>query len=229
MKRFTAFLLMTAIILLSCMPAAFAEKIRYSSSDLRTAFQQFEECAFSAEYGGEGRDYTVRWQKPIAVYFSGDYTNDDLAFFFRFATELTENVPGMPEIRLTTLKDESNVQIYFTKLNKMGDFLSSYTEGNWGYFTFWHSGNSITRAEIAVATDVTNQKQRYHLIMEEFVGALGLANDHYLNRKSILYGEWTEVQSLTDADWLMLQFLYDERLEAGQTWHALKPKLEKLY
>lgn len=229
MKRFTAFLLITVIILLSCMPAAFAEKIRYSSSDLRTAFQQFEECAFSAEYGGEGRDYTVRWQKPIAVYFYGNYTNDDLAFFFRFATELTENVPGMPEIRLTTLKDESNVQIYFTKLNKMGDFLSSYTEGNWGYFTFWHSGNSITRAEIAVATDVTNQKQRYHLIMEEFVGALGLANDHYLNRKSILYGEWTEVQTLTTADWLMLEFLYDTRLSSGQTWRELKPQLEKLY
>jgi len=228
MKRIFAFLLWIAL-LLSCISSASAAPSRYTSNDLEKAFQQFEKCAFSAEYGGTGRDYTVRWQKPIAVYFSGNYTNDDLAFFFRFATELTENVPGMPEIRLTTLKDESNVQIYFTKLNKMGDFLSSYTEGNWGYFTFWHSGNSITRAEIAVATDVTNQKQRYHLIMEEFVGALGLANDHYLNRKSILYGEWTEVQTLTTADWLMLEFLYDTRLSSGQTWRELKPQLEKLY
>lgn len=228
MKRIFAFLLWIAL-LLSCISSASAAPSRYTSNDLEKAFQQFEKCAFSAEYGGEGRDYTVRWQKPIAVYFSGNYTNDDLAFFFRFATELTENISGMPEIRLTTLKDESNVQIYFTKLNKMGDFLSSYTEGNWGYFTFWHSGNSITRAEIAVATDVTNQKQRYHLIMEEFVGALGLANDHYLNRKSILYGEWTEVQTLTTADWLMLEFLYDTRLSSGQTWRELKPQLEKLY
>ncbi len=228
MKRFIASLLVI-VLLLSCMPAAFAETLRYSSGDLRTAFRQFEECAFSAEYGGEGRDFTVRWQKPIAVYFFGDYSDADLAFFFRFATELTENVPGMPEIRLTTNKAESNIQIYFTKLSKMGDYLSSYTEGNWGYFTFWYSGNSITRAEIAISTDVTNQKQRNHLLMEEFVGALGLANDHYIDRKSILYGEWTEVQSLTTADWLMLEFLYDARLSAGQTWNALKPELEKLY
>lgn len=228
MKRFLAVFLMV-MLLLSCVSAAFAGASRYTSSDRKKAFQQFEECAFSAEYGGNGRDYTVRWEKPIAVYFEGDYSDDDLAFFFRFALELTENIPGMPEIRLTTDKEESNIRIYFTKLNKIGDYLSSYTEGNWGYFTFWHSGNSITRAEIGIAADVTSQKQRNHLIMEEFVGTLGLANDHYLDRKSILYGEWTEVQSLTSADWLMLEFLYDTRFEAGQTWNALKPQLEKYY
>ena len=228
MKRlFTVFL--AIVFLFSFVSVTFADSMRFTSSDRQKAFQQFEACAFSAEYGGGDRDYTARWEKPIVVYFIGNYTDSDLAFFFRFALELAENVPGMPEIRLTTDKDESNIQIYFTSLDKLSESLSSYTEGNWGYFTFWNSGSSITNAEIGISTDVTNQQQRNHILMEEFVGALGLANDHFLYEDSILYGNWTEVQSLSNADWLMLKFLYDTRFSAGLTWQALKPELEKFY
>lgn len=52
-------------------------------------------------------------------------------------------------------------------------------------------------------------------MMEEFVGALGAANDHYLDQSSILYQLWTTVQKLTDADWLMLRMLYSSRIPAG--------------
>lgn len=201
----------------------------YTKNDYQMALDQFYDCAFSAEYGGAGRDYTVRWERPIDVYFSGDYSGDDVAFFYQFITALYENVYGMPVIRLTTSESESNVQFYFTDLDNIATYIDSYQEGNWGYFTFWHSGSAITHAKIGIATDVTNQKHRNHLLMEEFVGALGLANDHYLSKKSILYGKWTETQHLTEADWLMLRFLYDPAISSGLTWNEISPILDKRY
>lgn len=53
--------------------------------------------------------------------------------------------------------------------------------------------------------------------MEEFVGLLGLANDHWLDKKSILYQGWTTTQALTDADWNMLRMLYDSRITPGMS------------
>lgn len=217
------------VFLLSSIPTAHADDFSYRKSDLNTALQQMEVSAFSSEFGWDGRDYTVRWQVPLSVYFFGDYTDRDLAFFFRFITELTEKVPGLPEIHLTTDKDASNVQICYTTLDQMSESVFNYTEGNWGYFSFWNTDSSISRLEIAVAADVTNQIQRNHIIMEEFVGGLGLANDHYIDEKSILYGEWTQTQTLTNADWLTLRILYDERFDAGLKWNELKPLIEQYY
>lgn len=228
MKR-TLCLILTLLTLITSLSCALADNFRYSEREKALALRQFEACAFSAEYGGDGRNYTVRWEKPIAVYFAGDYTDEDLSFFFRFITELSQTVRGLPEIRLTTDQSQSNVQITFTTLDRMGEYVSNYTEGNWGYFTYWNMGSSISSLEIAIATDVTTQRQRNHLLMEEFVGGLGLANDHYLDDDSILYGEWTETQSLTTADLLMLCFLYDERISAGRTFNDVQKSIEKYY
>ena len=226
MKRILT-LLVVLTIALSHLPAM--AYVAYDYTEYKDALDQFEACAFSAEYGGEGRDYTVRWRDSINVYFEGDYTDSDIAFFYRFVTELTQKIDAIPEIRITADRYDSNVQIYFTPLDRMGDYLSNYTEGNWGYFTYWNSGSYITNLEIGIATDVTTQRQRYHLLMEEFVGGLGLANDHYLGEDSILYGVWTETQSLTTSDWLMIQFLYDDRIPAGLTFEQAKPLIEKYY
>lgn len=226
MKRILT-LLVVFIMALTNLPAT--AKVVYDFSEYKDALNQFEACAFSAEYGGDGRDYTVRWIDSLHVYFEGDYTDSDIAFFYRFVSELTRKIDGIPEIRITSDKYDSNVQIYFTPLDRMDDYLSNYTEGNWGYFTYWNMGSYITELEIGIATDVTTQRQRYHLLMEEFVGGLGLANDHYLSDDSILYGVWTETQSLTTADWLMIQFLYDDRIPAGLTWNQIKPLIERYY
>ena len=226
MKRILT-LLVILITVVSCVPAS--AKVAYDYGEYKDALDQFEACAFSAEYGGGGRDYTVRWRDSLNVYFEGNYTDADIAFFYRFVSELTQRIDAIPEIRITADRYDSNVQIYFTSLDQLDDCLSNYTEGNWGYFTYWNSGAYITDLEIGIATDVTTQRQRNHLPMEEFVGGLGLANDHYLDEDSILYGVWTETQSLTTADWLMIQFLYDDRIPAGLTFNEAKPLIEKYY
>lgn len=180
-----------------------------SSHDL--AFRQIEVCAFSAEYGGHSGS-VVKWTGEIRVFFSGKYETEDLAFFYDFIKRLSENVPGLPPVVLVNSEAESNVTVRFVRLSEMPSAVTNYVEGNWGMFTYWYNSGVIASAEIGIAYDKCDRRARAHLLMEEFIGALGLANDHNLDQNSILYQKWTTVQSLTDADWNMLRMLYDSRV-----------------
>ena len=225
MKKLLSILLCTLIGLFSLVPGAFA----YTKDDKILALEQFRDCAFQPEYGDEGRTYTVRWEAPIHVYLGGDYTDADVAFFYNFISYLTENIYGMPEIRITPSIDDANVRMYFSPIDDMALYASNYTEGNWGFFTFWYDGTRITSAEIAIAADVTTQEEHYHLMVEEFVGVLGLANDHYLNYNSILFADQNETYTLTEADRLMLEFLYHPDIPSGITWKEIEPLLNSMY
>lgn len=206
-----AMCMMALAILLSPLTPALAEDL---------ALEQAKICAFSVEYG-DGGGQVHKWTDPIRVYFSGNYTKEDLAFFYQFIQDMSENVPNCPPISLVNRKEDANVCFYYVRLKEMGTYISGYTEGNWGYFTFWWNGSGdINRMDIGIAYDKTNQKERNHLAMEEFIGGLGLTNDHYLDQKSILYQGWTTVQQPTDADWRMMRMLYDPRIVSGMTKEA---------
>lgn len=223
MKRISC---LFVLLVLFCAAAPFA--YAYTMDDRALAFEQFRVCAFQAEYG-DARNHTVRWEEPLHVCLSGDYTDADIAFFYRFAAYLTENIPGIPEIRITSAFYDSNLQIHFAPLDDMGAYVADYVEDSWGYFTFWYEDYRITNAEIAIASDVTTQSERCSIIAEELVGALGLANDHEIDINSILYSYQNETCTLTEADQLMLAFLYNPEIPSGLTWDELKPMLENLY
>ena len=84
-------------------------------------------------------------------------------------------------------------------------------------FCYTYTNYTIHSGEIAIATDVTNQKQRNHLMREELIGLLGLRNDHELYKDSILYQAWTETQTLSEVDWLMMNMLYHPDLTPGMS------------
>ena len=71
--------------------------------------------------------------------------------------------------------------------------------------------------KIAIATDVTNQEERNHLIMEEFINGIGLSNDHNRYANSIVYQPWTTVQQVSELDWIMLNMIYHPDVHAGVT------------
>ena len=225
MKRISFILLAMLIAFTVFVPAACA----YTKDDKILALEQFRDCAFQPEYGDSARNYTVRWEKPIHVYLGGDYTDADIAFFYNLISYLMENVTGMPEIRITPAAYDANILMYFSPIDDMGLYASGYIEGNWGFFTFWNDGSQITNAEIAIAADVTTQEEHYHLMVEEFVGVLGLANDHYLNYDSILFADQNETYALTEADRLMLEFLYHPDIPSGLTWSEIEPLLKSMY
>ena len=219
-SRWLAFVLMVVVVL-GAIPFAHSQ-----AQDL--ALAQFETCGFGAEY--HDTDSIIRkWAGEVKVFFAENYTNEDLAFFHNFLLQLAGNAPDFPPVSIVNREQDANVVVYYVRLDKMGQYLENYVEGNWGYFYLWYNGQQqITRVNIGIAYDVTTQAERNHLLMEEFIGGSGLSNDHYLDENSILYQGWTNTQQLTDADWRMLRMLYHPSIKPGMTKKQVLPIAEKI-
>lgn len=217
MRRFTR--IFAFWLILACLIPGFASAQEYQVQDAASvrldAMDLLDICAFSAEYNSDDRNYLIRWENPLQVYVGGDPSGADIEFMEQFFTQLQLRVPLFPGISFTSDKEASNVQFYFVPLDKMDDYITNYTEGNWGYVTYWWSNYRMSGIEIGIATDVTTQKERNHLIMEEFINGSGISNDHYVYSDSITYQEWTTVQSPSELDWAMLNLIYSDFAYAG--------------
>ncbi len=200
----------------------------------RLALDSFLQAAFSAEYGDTGRDALIRWEEPIRLSLSGNYTREDEAFLEEFLLTVEEQAAdgfdAFPGIRRVSERERPNMRVIYCPLEEMGNHLSSYQTGNWGYFEYYYLDYRMDEATVVVATDVTTQRQRNHLLMEEIVGSLGLTNDIHTFSDSIVYQPWTETQQLSDLDWLMLSYLYSDRVRLGMTaqeaYDALLPVVD---
>lgn len=187
-------------------------------------------AAFSVEYGDAERDYLLRWQRPVKVSLTGDYLPEDEAFLDAFLLEITEmaeayNMTAFPGISRAKTKREANLRVIYCPLDEMAQHLKFYEPDNWGYFEYYFENYRLTKATVVVSTDVTNQEQRNHLLMEEIVGSLGLTNDIDDHPDSIVYQPWTETQQLSDLDWLMLSYLYHKDVRPGMTSRQAYQKL----
>lgn len=229
LRRAAALLLALLLLPLSGLAAKFKPK---DISEARSqALSAFRVCAFSAEYGDEGRNYIVRWDQPIRIWVdpSGKQTKNDKKELESFVMELGLRVPTLPPITFTGNSALANVKIYYCKYKDMGSRIKNYVSGNWGYFSYNYADRRIQEGAVAIATDKGNQQSRNHLIKEELVGVLGLSNDHEIYADSILYQKWTTVRDLSEVDWLMLNFLYSPLLKPGDTWSTCEQALRKFY
>lgn len=196
----------------SAAPAALADEETLS---------YFSAVVFSTEYGGSSEDDNRlrRWEEPLLITVDGSPTDEDLAVLNRHIGDL-QAVPGMPEIR--RVRSGGNVAIHFVPLSAMGNAVPGYVEGNWGFFrVWWDESLRMNRAEVAIASDVTTQPQRNHLILEEVTQLLGLMQDADSHADSIFYGPWTETQALSALDWRLVALLYRTDLSAGMTREAV--------
>lgn len=187
-------------------------------------------CGFSSEYSSDQQNALVRWTDRIYVQAKGSPTWQDLEDLRKFLAELGMRVPEMPGIFMTDRDDQANVTIYYAPLSQLPDLIPGYVENNWGFFyVWWTNAYKLYKGTIGIATDVTTQQQRNHLMREELVGVLGLCNDHDLYEDSILYQPWTEVQTLSELDWLMLNMLYSPSVRPGMTYGQVYSVMENRY
>ena len=225
LRRILTFVLAAVMICCAFPSSVDAAAVKFSSKstdDARVkALDLLMTCGFSVEYssGGSQGEATklTRWEDTINIYVYGKPAKQDLQDLNKFLMEIAVHCPNMPNIRLVESESESNVTIWYGPLKEMKDHLLSYTDGNWGYFSYLHSGYTMTRGTIAIATDVNNAASKKHLLQEELVGLFGLTNDHDRYSDSILYQAWTTTPQLCDVDWLMLNMLYDPDLRPGMT------------
>jgi hypothetical protein len=180
----------------------------------------FAEIALKREYGGGDFDGVVcRWEQVVKVEIKGGYTNEDYDFLTSHI-DWMNSLDGLPEI--SVVSSGGNYQVTFTSLDNMKNEIPGYVEGNWGFINLrWNDTGQITQANMGIATDVTNQAQRNHLILEEFTQGFGLLNDSPKYPDSIFQIEWTETQSLSSLDELVVRMLYSPVIEAGMKDNVL--------
>ena len=185
----------------------------------------FATAAFSVEYGSID-SVLRRWAAPIRYSVNGNPGEEDLETLGGFVAELAEKVQGLPDIREAASGEEANIAFYFAPLDELASLDEIYVPGNWGFFTFNYNGRQeLNRGKVLIATDVTGQKDRNHLLKEEIVGLLGLTNDIDTHKDSIIYQPWTTTQDLSGLDWELLNLLYDARLEPGMDFSEAKQAL----
>ncbi len=188
----------------------------------------FMAIALSSEYGSNHEGAVIRWEGLITLEVSGKPTQKDMQTLTDFADILNDVSPNL-RIAITEKAGTGNFVFYFVPLRDMKKAIPTYVEGNWGYvYLTWDSAYRIDKASAAIATDVTNQQQRNHLIMEEFAQGLGLLNDSLKYPESIFYGKWTEVQKPADIDYYVIAMLYSNAIHAGQTLDEAKSALTEL-
>jgi hypothetical protein len=174
----------------------------------------FEEIVLRREYGGGEFDGVVcRWEQPVYVDITGEYTTEDYDWLISHIDYLN-SMDGVPDI--SVVETGGNFHIFFEPLDQLPNDIPSYVEGNWGFISLnWNSNGQVTKATMGIATDVTSQVQRNHLILEEFTQGFGLLNDSDKYADSIFQMEWTEIQSISVLDELLVRMLYSPAVEAG--------------
>ncbi|MDP2892504.1 MAG: DUF2927 domain-containing protein [Bacillota bacterium] len=193
------------------------------------ALEYFSIVALQSEYGGGSSEGIVRrWERPIIVEVRGQPTVEDMDTLTAHLNMLND-IEGMPDITITEEAGSGNYIINFVPLDDMGTVIPSYVEDNWGYVSLSWDSNSrrITKANVAIATDVTNQIRRNHLILEEVTQGLGLLNDSPLYQDSIYQIDWTETQQLSQLDYLIIEMLYSPAVYAGMHQADAESALEE--
>lgn len=188
----------------------------------------FREIAFTSEYrtGADSPGEIRKWTGPLRLAVHGSPAAEDMAALQR-AMDGLNALAGFPGISLA--EENGNAVMWFVKLKDMADAVPGYVEGNWGFFTVSYNEGRMSQAAIAIATDVTDQAARTHLIYEELLQSTGLMQDQYTYPESIFYGQWTTTPEPTPMDWELLRMLYMKDIMPGMSEKDAMAALEASY
>ncbi|MBQ4641798.1 MAG: DUF2927 domain-containing protein [Oscillospiraceae bacterium] len=188
----------------------------------------FNEVCLDAEFvNGGNASLLQKWTKPIYYMCNGSATEEDLQVLANFVSWLNtiEGFPGMYE---TQVFPEANLQIHFCSSSDMVRLLGenfSYMDGG---VTFWYDNNEIYNAIICCRTDI-HQTVRNSVILEEIYNGLGPIQDTQLRQDSIIFSGYSEPQSLTEVDELLIKLLYNPQIQCGMNADECETIIRRLY
>ena len=94
--------------------------------------------------------------------------------------------------------------------------------------TFWYIDDVIYKAIICYRSDIP-QYTRNSVILEEIYNGLGPVQDTDLREDSIIFSGFSEPQSLTEIDRLILQLLYHPQMQCGMDAAQCEAVIRQLY
>lgn len=188
----------------------------------------FHEVCLNAEFVNSGDpSFLQRWNAPITYRVYGDPTAEDLAKIEEFSGWLN-TVFGFPGIYEAAEGEYVNLRIHFCDQQTMVDLMGENFAWMDGGVTFWYNDDVIYDAIICIRTDL-DQYLRNSVILEEIYNGLGPAQDTDLRPDSLIYSAFSEPQSLTDIDELILKLLYHPDLSCGMSAAECEAVIRQLY
>ena len=190
----------------------------------------YNEVVLDAEIAGSGsRAYLVqKWTKPIYYIVNGSPTQKDRQVLSDFVAWLN-TIPGFPGMTETKVDALADLHINFCSYSQMINILGSdfyYCDGG---VRFWYNGlDQITNENICIRNDIS-QTVRNSVILEEIYNGLGPVQDTWLRTDSIIYAGYSEPQSLTAVDELLLKLLYHPDIKCSMNAAQCESVIRKLY
>ena len=168
-----------------------------------------------------------KWEVPIYYIINGEYTEEDMLTLTNF-TNWLNTIEGFPGIYETKDIGKANLKIYFCDQKRMLELMGNNFKGLDGAVTFWYDNDKIYDAIITYRTDL-NQYLRNSVIIEEIYNGLGPIQDTHLRADSIIYSGFSEPQTLTQIDELILKLLYNKEFKPGMNSKECEDAIRKLY
>lgn len=190
----------------------------------------YNEVVLDAEFSsGSGNASLVqKWPSPIYYMINGNPTFKDRQVLSDYVQWLN-SIPGFPGMLETKVDAQANLRIHFCSYSQMINILGDNFYGCDGGVTFWYNGrNEIYQETICIRTDI-NQTVRNSVILEEIYNGLGPVQDTWLRTDSIIYAGYSEPQSLTAVDELLLKLLYNPQIQCGMNAAQCESVIRKLY
>ena len=188
----------------------------------------FNEVCLDAEFVNGGDPSRLqKWTEPILYQIHGTYTDEDIAVLDAFAQWLN-TVEGFPGIDEAQDPAQVNLRVYFCDQQEMISIMGDNFWGTDGAVTFWYLSDEIYDAVICYRNDIP-QVVRNSVILEEIYNGLGPVQDTDLRSDSIIYSGYSEPQSLTAVDELLLKLLYHPSMECGMDRQACEQVIRQLY
>ena len=196
--------------------------------DVEDVIVWFNEVALDTEfsYGGDAT-LVQKWTDPIAYSLEGNATAEDLQVLENFTTWLN-TIPGFPGIRPAGEGESANLQIRFGDPQMILDYLGADYENVDGGVRYWYDDNAIYDGVICYRDDIS-QYTRNSVILEEIYNGLGLIQDTNLREDSLIWQGFSEPQSLTEVDELLLKLLYHPDMKCGMNARECEAVIRSLY
>ena len=202
------------------------EKLHIPEVDVEDVILWFNEVCLDAEMVHSGNAALLqKWADPIRYQILGAPTPEDRAVLENFSAWLN-TVEGFPGISET--EENANLRIHFVPEAEMQAVMGPGFDGLDGAVTFWYAENEIYDATVCIRTDIS-QTLRNSVILEEVYNGLGPIQDTALRPDSIIWANFSEPQSLTAVDELILQLLYHPDMLPGMDGAQCGAVIRTLY
>ncbi len=202
------------------------EKLHIPGVSTEDVILWFNEVCLDAEMIHSGdASLLQKWVVPIQYQIIGQPTQEDRATLEDFTAWLN-TIEGFPGISETS--EHANLRIHFVDEAEMLTVMGEQFTGMDGAVTFWYEENEIYDAIICIRTEIP-QSLRNSVILEELYNGLGPIQDTAIRPDSIIYGEYSEPQSLTAADQLILRLLYHPDMRPGMDGAQCETIIREIY